>query len=256
MKRTLLLIAAGTALTFAVGPAQADLLSNGNLDLIQPTLINPTPFYLPKPQVWNYVGFRTDSGPYADGLSSEPWAGPAPTPETTDGFLNFDDPNVAYDDNYNDFGDWGVFFKPFTGNLSPDGPATAHLYQDVPGTPGETYVLTGWAGGEANFLGLAEFAVEFLDAGGVVIGGQTLDLITAGLLVDNGEAFDYKQYSVTAIAPAGTVSVRARASMLDAIGNPAGGGQAFVVDDFVLVPEPSSALLLALFGVAALARRR
>ena len=76
------------------------------------------------------------------------------------------------------------------------------------------------------------------------------------LFIDNGEPFDYKQYTVGGVAPAGTAFVRARASMIDAIANPAGGGQAFVVDDFVLVPEPSVALGMLLVGAAALAGRR
>jgi hypothetical protein len=42
---------------------------------------------------------------------------------------------------------------------------------------------------------------------------------------------------VMATAPAGTVSVRARASMIGAMANPAGGGQAFVVDDFTLASD-------------------
>lgn len=43
--------------------------------------------------------------------------------------------------------------------------------------------------------------------------------------------------------------------MIGGENNPAGGGQAFVVDDFVLVPEPSTAALAAA-GVLGLLRRR
>ena len=130
--------------------------------------------------------------------------------------------------------------------------------QDNPGIPGKEYKLTGWAGAEANVLmGDAVFALEFLDGGGIEIpaSGAELSLLPT-LFVDNGEPFDYKQYTLSAIAPAGTVFVRARVSMIDAIANPAGGGQAFVVDDFTLevVPEPSSVALalvgaLVLFGI-------
>ena len=256
MRSSLLLFAVGAVLVFAAGSAQANLLSNGNLDLIQPTLINDAPYYLPKPIDWTYEGSRQITGPYTDGLSSEPWSGPAPTPVTADGLLNIDiEPNFPWDDGYADNPDYGVFFKAFTGN-STEGPATAHLYQDVAAIPGDTYTLTGWAGGEANFLGLGEFAVEFFDVSGGSLGGATLDLNSAGLLSDNGEAFFYKQYTVSALAPAGTVTVRARASMIDGFANPAGGGQAYVIDDFVLTPEPSSLLALVLVGAAALARRR
>ena len=61
----------------------------------------------------------------------------------------------------------------------------------------------------------------------------------AGLGTPNANPFGYAQYTVFATAPVGTVSVRARASMIDAFGNPAGGGQAFVVDAFVLTAGPS-----------------
>jgi len=43
--------------------------------------------------------------------------------------------------------------------------------------------------------------------------------------------------------------------MIGAQGNPLGGGQAFVVDDFVLVPEPTT-LALAGLGLAALVATR
>ena len=246
MRSTLTLFGLGAVAVFGPNSAQAqNLLTNGNIDRVHDVEIVPG-FFLPKPDVWENVGFRTITGPYEDEMSSEPWAGPAPTPVTADGVANpppYTEP------------DYGLFFKPFSGGGN-NGPATGHLYQDVPGTPGEQYTLTGWAGAEPNFLGGAQFALEFLNGGGGLIGGAELDLIAAGLFTDNGQPFDYKEYSVIAIAPAGTVTVRARASMLDAIGNPAGGGQAFVVDDFVLVPEPTTAIAMILVGAAAFARRR
>jgi len=133
-----------------------------------------------------------------------------------------------------------VFFKPFTGNVA-NGDATGHLYQDNPATPGTTYTLTGWAGAEANYSGLivgtrtrSEFAIEFLDSANVIIGSSVLDLGANGLGAANGNPFNYKQYTVSATAPANTVTVRVRASMINAFANPAGGGQAYVVDDFEL----------------------
>lgn len=229
------------------GVAHANLLSNGDLDRTYMQEIVPG-FPLPKPDQWMNVGSRSITGPYEDEMSSEPWAGPMPTPATTNGF------NVTTGD-ANGL-DWGVFFKPFSGTPN-DGAATGHLYQDVAGTAGLTYTMTGWAGAEPNaLLGGAEFALEFLNAGGGLIGSATYDLMPT-LKTPNGQPFSYKQYSLSAVAPAGTSSVRVRASMIDAMNNPAGGGQAYVVDDFTLtaVPEPATMAILGLGVVAALRRR-
>lgn len=246
MKDTLSLIALGTVSALAVMPASANLLANGNLDRVHDVEIVPG-FFLPKPDNWENVGFRAISGPYEDEMSSEPWAGPAPTPVTTDG--SFNPPP------YNNSPDWGVFFKAFSGNPT-NGAATGHLYQDVPATPGVQYTLTGWAGAEANLLVTdAQFAIEFYNSGGGLIGGAVLSLLPA-LFVDNGEPFDYKQYTLMATAPVGTFTVRARASFIDGLANPQGGGQAFVVDDFVLTPEPSTALAMVLIGAALVRRPR
>lgn len=241
----LALVSTLALLTCGSGEASAQLiiggsLNNGNLDRTHAVEIVPG-FFLPKPDVWQNVGFRTVGGPYEDEMSSEPWAGPAPTPVTTDGNLNPPPPDG--------FGgpDGAVFFKAFSGNAT-DGAATGHLFQDNPATPGLTYRLTGWAGAEANVLmSDAVFAVEFLDAGGGLVGGSQLSLMPT-LTLDNGEPFDYKQYTVLATAPAGTAFVRARASMIGGMPNPAGGGQAFVVDDFELmvVPEPTTTALIGL----------
>ena len=220
----------------ALPATAAELLTNGNLDQTYQQEITPG-FFLPKPANWVNVGTRTLTGPYEDEMSSETFAGGAPTPVTS-----------ATDN--------GVFFKPFTGG-GANGPATGHLYQDNPATPGKTYTLTGWAGAEANFLGGAEMAVEFLDTAGNLIAGSgsVLNLRTAGLFTANGQPFNYKQFSVSALAPADATSVRSRVSMVNATNNPEGGGQAFVVDDFSLVPEPTG-LAMALPAALALLRRR
>ena len=217
-------------------PASAQLLTNGNLDQTYQQEIVPG-FFLPKPANWVNEGTRTITGPYEDEMSSETFAGGAPTPVTGTT-------------------DYGVFFKPFSGG-GANGPATGHLYQDNPATPGTLYTLTGWAGAEPNFLGGAQMAVEFLDSSGTEIAGSgtELNLRTAGLLTPNGQPFNYKLYTVSALAPAGTTSVRARVSMINATANPEGGGQAFVVDDFSLVPEPSF-MAAALPAALALLRRR
>jgi hypothetical protein len=242
------------ALCFSVGLvfvssfAAANLLQNGNLDVTHDVEIVPG-FFLPQPSSWTAVGTRSISGPYNDELSSESWAGPAPTPVTTDGF------NETQNNHTND--DWGVFFKPFSGNAT-DGLATGHLFQDVAGSAGTMYTLTGWAGAEANALMRdAVFALDFLNVGGGLISSSELSLMPT-LFVNNGQPFNYKFYQLSALAPAGTAAVRARVSMLDAQGNPQGGGQAFVVDDFEMtsVPEPTTIAILGIGGLMALHRRR
>lgn len=257
MKRLLCLFAVVALVVGLTSVAQAVVViggstNNGNLDLTQPVEIVPG-FFLPKPQIWQNVGTRSITGPYEDEMSSEPWAGPAPTPVTTDGNLNPPFPEGCNGP------DCGVFFKPFSGG-GTNGLATGSLYQDNPATPGMKYILTGWAGAEANALMQgATFAIDFLDAANASLGGATVDLLASGLLTPNGQPFNYKQYMVMATAPAGAATVRVSANMIGAMSNPAGGGQAFVVDDFTLecVPEPATFALvgLAVAGLIGIRRR-
>ncbi|MCU0316873.1 MAG: PEP-CTERM sorting domain-containing protein [Fimbriimonadaceae bacterium] len=240
-------LAATLLLSLMAGISQANLLFNGDLDRVYNQEIVPG-FFLPKPDQWVNVGTRAVTGPYEDELSSEPWAGPSPTPVTSNGFNVTTgaviDPDMA------------VFFKSFTGNAT-NGAATGHLYQDVAGTAGLIYTLTGWAGAEANYMAAdSVFALEFLNGSGSVIGSSILSL-TPTLQTPNNLAFNYKLYTVTGTAPTGTATVRARISMIDGMANPAGGGQAFVVDDFTLtaVPEPMTMAALGL-GALVIARRR
>jgi len=239
-----------------------EVLVNGSLDLTIP--YNPAPgnpaLFAPQPANWSVIGTKTVTGPYTDPLSSEPWAGPAPTQVTTGGT------GAAYNTGLGCDGvDCAAFFKPFGGNLTTGDLATGHLRQTVLGNPGDRYDFSGWVGAEENYSGLipgsqtrTELAIDFLGPGFVLLSSSVLDLKAAGLGTDNGLSFDYKMYSVSGIAPAGTLFVRPRVSMFDAYANPAGGGQALVADDFSLqqVPEPSAILLAGVCALAGLVGRR
>lgn len=217
--------------------AQPELLSNPDLDA---TSISTQ--VLPTPTGWDVTATRSISGPFNDGASSE-------------GFCNVLQPGGS-----------GLFFKPFQGNAT-NGTLNVILNQTVAGTPGLPYTLRGWAGAGDGYIGLTDptvgslLRIEFLNAGLGLISTATLDLRAAGLGVGAPDppamGFHYHNFGLTAVAPAGTVFVRAGAEMLRAFANPAGGDQAFVVDSFSLkVPEPGSLGLLSVSGLTLLARRR
>lgn len=238
MRSHLVRNAALVGVLFAVGTAHAqELLSNADLNATSvSTMIGATP------TGWDAAATRVNTGVFNDGLSSE-------------GFAN--QPTSAA-------GQFGVFFKPFSGgSLAGGNFVTASLTQFVPGTPGLPYTLTGYAGAGAGYIGLSDptvtskFKLEFLSGAFTPIGAAELDLVAAGLGTPNGNNFQYKQFNLSAVAPAGTVFVRVGAEMGNAYGNPAGGDQAFVVDNFSLtVPEPTSLAFLGLAGVMCVRRRK
>lgn len=223
IKRLLSAITVSALATWGTAAVNANELSNGLLDATSISSQN-----LPTPTGWVVDSSRAISGPFFDGASSE-------------GFANFAAP-----------GGQGLFFKPFSGNVD-DGNVTTHLYQVNPGAPGRTYTLTGYAGAGAGYVGVdpgntvtkSQLAIEFLNEENSVIGGSTNDLKASGLGVANGNAFGYAQYMVMATAPALTVTVRARASIIDAFANPLGGDQAFVADAFELtsIAPPGSPVI-------------
>ena len=249
---TLFMLAGGFALW--VGAAQAqELLMNGNLD---------DPGLHESDAIANWT--LTES---PDGVNAAT-------------FARFADhttlPNMGTDT------DMGLWYRAFEGTTfdNPREAVDAHLTQSVPGIPGVPYVMTGWALFEANFAGGFDtlpsggennarwpadtpsptgtvFALEFLDAANTVLPGS----LVVDLHDDRGQTngSGWTQHVLMATAPAGTVNVQVRASMLDGVNSDVNPQSAFV-DDFSLtiVPEPASValVLIGMLGVVGLIRRR
>jgi hypothetical protein len=251
MKKIPMLLAGLGLIAFAANASAVNLLSNPDIDTVAvSTQIGATPVG------WQVTSFKSASGAFTDGASSE-------------GFANVLQPTGQCSGS-----GCGLFFKAFQGTLlNPSAtPPTVldlvntELYQDNSGSAGATYSLTGWAGAGAGYIGLtdptvkSQFGLQFYNASNTLLGSTTIDLNLLGLGVVNGNPFGYKQFTVTATAPAGTAIVRSLAQQLNAYGNPAGGDQAFVVDSFDLerVPEPASIALgmLGLVGMFGAIRRR
>jgi hypothetical protein len=160
---------------------------------------------------------------------------------------NFDNDNLpAGDVDGNDFLAWQRGSSPtplsqadlttWEGNYGRVGgqEANAVLSQTVAAVPSETYTFSGWSRWEDNYSGGAgtldassplgpvatpttnTMKVEFLNAGGSVIGSHTLDL-----LVDGQVNLDlWKQHSITTdAAPSGTANIRVTAEARDMVFN-------------------------------------
>jgi hypothetical protein len=240
MKRllTLFLVLGLVACVASVVSAQ-NLLTDPGMNSVGPNgQLGPTP-----DPPWVVNAARGGVGGYNDGAASEAFA-------DVDG------------------GGFGLFYKAFTGNPPWDptaGSVDADIYQDIPGTPGMKYILTGWWGSEPNWSGHvtpgsnAEFALDYFDGGGGHIGSSILDL-EPGLAANlgNGNPLNYAEFMVMGVAPAGTATVRARGSMIDGVFNQ-DPGQALVTDFWSLecIPEPASVMLvgLAVAGLAGFRRR-
>jgi hypothetical protein len=178
------------------------------------------------------------------------------------------------------------------------GPVDVEISQTVAGTPGTTYSFSGWAHFEGGYAGGVQFldllspnqrnqnaqainpgvpiaaltdtifALEFLDG----VGNVLPDSIVYELHDDGGQQNDneldgitWVQHVLSAQAPAGTVSVRVRAGMIDGEFNIDAPHQNVFFDDFSLtsltrsVPEPGTLTLLGLglgLVLATAARRR
>jgi hypothetical protein len=172
------------------------------------------------------------------------------------------------------------------------GPVDAEIKQSVPGTAGQLYRFSGWAHFESGYAGGVEFldldspnqrnqdaqvanpgvpvaaltdtifALEFLDGMGAVLPNSIVYELhdDGGQQNDNQlDGRDWVKHTLTAVAPAGTVSVQVRAAMIDGEFHfdPPGQSQAVFFDDFSLraVPEPGS-MILGLMGLAYLGGSR
>jgi hypothetical protein len=205
---------------WGAGVAQANDLSNGNLDDISISSQNNN-----TPTGWTVDANKAISGQNFDGCSSEPWC-------------NVQDP-----------GGFGLFFKPFQGSVGDE--ISVQFYQDNPATPGTKFTLSGYAAGEPNYSGFFTtnspapqtlFFVEFLNAAGNGLSTNVYDLIAAGL-PSSGPSSMIQLTTPQFTAPANTTTVRAGVAMLNTYGTT--GGQSFFVDalDLVSVAPPGSPII-------------
>ena len=170
------------------------------------------------------------------------------------------------------------------------GPVDVEISQAVAGVVGKTYTMSGWAHFEGGYAGGVEFldiaspnqrnqdaqlinpgvpvaaltntifALDFLDNMGAVLPGSLEIELHDDAGQQNDNEFDGRtwiQHTLSAVAPAGTVSVRVRAGMIDGEFNVDMPHQNVFFDDFSLtcVPEPGS-LILGLMGLAFLGAGR
>lgn len=244
----------------------ANLLTNGDLNSL--TQIGSPAFYYPTPTGWT--------------LNTDPCSS---TPCTIVRYPGFP-AEYAEHSNPGMAGKNGVVFNSTEGDF-PGYPdvilVDADLFQSVPAVAGETYRMTGWAYFEGGYAGGVDtiasntgatraglpsltdtfFALEFLDAANAVLPGSVVVELRADGQVNNPDITEatrnWLQHTLVGTAPAGTVNVRVRASMVDGEFNIDMPHQAAWVDDFSLeiVPEPTTLLLSVLsVAMASLAHRR
>ncbi|MCI0333488.1 MAG: PEP-CTERM sorting domain-containing protein [Planctomycetes bacterium] len=279
MRKLLFLPALMGVLVFCLGgAAQANLLVNPSLEM---------------------PGMSSADIPTGWSMSEGPLAPPVP-PFTGAPGDTLQVPNFGVNSNH--AGSRGLWLRSFRGGQQPGAgenrdKAFGHLTQTVAPVAGfSTYVFSGWARFEQNsalgavFLdgdrvvtdpmvdptqasdmmggktpSRGEFAIEFLDAGNVMIGTSILKLNNSNQPNDDHLAnvtladAMWKRHAVRGLAPAGTASVRVRASMIDGIWN-VDPRQSGFYDDFslVAVPEPTSVALglIGVLGLVGLTRRR
>jgi hypothetical protein len=251
MRKSLFLFAALASLALATSLVQAQNL------LVNPGLDDPPVHEGNAATGWTLETFKTNSGP-----------------SDTANFPTFADRESP--------AGRGLWYRAFLGTAAD--PAQANLTQTVPGIAGAKYVMTGWAHFETFYPGGVDninagtgppdptndgpasptdtvFALEFLGAGNSVLSSVTQELRAGGQTNDPDTAQrDWRQHMLMGTAPAGTLNVRVRSSLVNGIANPGVNPQSAFVDDFSLtiIPEPASFLLVVfgLAGLLGLARRR
>ncbi|WP_428386673.1 PEP-CTERM sorting domain-containing protein [Mucisphaera sp.] len=126
---------------------------------------------------------------------------------------------------------------------------TGHVQRAGGVVAGELYELSVWALEVSNAGNVAEYRIEWLDAGGAEISrvNMVLDSLTGS----------YEQYSFQATAPAGATQAGIVFAVQSFDNDGSDANIQVVLDNasFDVVPEPASAALLALGGLAALRRR-
>lgn len=126
----------------------------------------------------------------------------------------------------------------------------AGAFQQVPASAGNEVIFSGWhALGSGSVAGGTEIRIEFVDGTGAEV-GRTGNLAPA--LTADGQ---YVSFSQSGVAPAGTAGARV-VYAIQSFG--ASVPQTVYVDDVgvTVIPEPATALLAGLAGVALIGRRR
>jgi hypothetical protein len=134
--------------------------------------------------------------------------------------------------NHTPGGTGGLWIKPFATETAV---GSILISQTVPGVENGNYTFSAWNRLEANFLDPpAEtiIKIEFLDDEEMVLDSEMLDVRDAGQLLDGM----WRQFSLNATAPVGTVDVRVIAGANMMMNNPANEGQqqSAFFDDLVL----------------------
>ncbi len=154
----------------------------------------------------------------------------------------------------------GVWFRSFEGNQGGSGEplADATLTQSVIAPASGDYTLSFVAGREVNFMA-SSFGVTLSSSG--TGGSDSVDLITAVIPDGNlGGAASGNPggtpFSLTLLGVTAGDTLTVDGSMVGGTDSLIPGGQSAFLDSFRLVPEPSSAALLGVAGLALLHRRK